>query len=168
MGFVAGLVVGAIPAAFALVVVGSLLRGPVPVVLRFVVASVIVAALLLRELGIARFPVPQNARLVPQFVTRVPFWGAVQFGAEMGTGMRTFSPTGLPHVIAVAVLLFASWPEAILAGAGFAGGRALMVLTFLAARDKVAADAAFVSALPRLRPVFAGLMIPVLVAAVAG
>lgn len=149
-------------------VVGSLIRSPVPVVLRYVLGSVIVGALFLRELGIVRFPVPENTRLVPQFVTRVPFWGALQFGAEMGTGMRTFSPTGLPHVMAVAVLLLASWPEAIAVGVGFAAGRALMVLSFLAARDKPTADAAFVSALPRLRPVFAVMIVPLLVAAVAG
>lgn len=117
-------------------------------------------ALLARELGLLRFPLPQNARQVPQFVTRVPFWGSLQFGAEMGTGMRTYSPTGLPHLVATAVFLLASLPHALIAGVGFAVGRTLMTLGFLAVHDRPSADRAFLRTVPRLRWVFASLMAP--------
>jgi hypothetical protein len=160
---VAGLLLGGVAAALALVVVGSLVRAPLPVPVRYAAAAVAAVALLAREFGIVRFPVPQNARQVPQFVARVPFWGTLQFGAEMGTGMRTFSPTGLPHIVAVAILLFAAVPAAVLAGVGFAAGRTLMLLTFLAARDRAAADDAFTTTLPGLRPLFAAAAIVPLV-----
>lgn len=166
-GFVAGLFLGAVPTAFALLVVGSLLRAPLPPDARRGAAALAVAVLLLREVGLFRFPVPQNARQVPQFVTRIPFWGALQFGAEMGTGMRTFSPTGWPHAVAILLLLLASWPEALTAGLGFALGRALMLLTFLTASDQAAAATAF-DRLPRLERVFALLAAPLMAVLIAG
>ena len=148
-------------------VLGSLVR-PIPEIGRQAVVVVVAVILLLREIGVVTFPIPQNARLVPQFVTRVPFWGALQFGAEMGTGMRTYSPTGLPHIVAVAVLLLASWPEAALAGAGFAVGRAVMVVSFLVAPDKESADNIFTFSLPRLGPLFALLLVPAVTALIVG
>jgi hypothetical protein len=135
---------------------------------RQAVVVVVAVVLLLREIGVFTFPIPQNARLVPQFVTRVPFWGALQFGAEMGTGMRTYSPTGLPHIVAVAVLLLASWPHAVLAGVGFALGRAVMLASFLVAPDKESADNAFTFSLPRIGPLFALLLIPAVAALIVG
>ena len=129
-----GLFLGAAATALAIVIVGSLLRAPLPPVTRQVVVALVAVVLIVREFGLITFPIPQNARLVSQFVTRVPFWGALQFGAEMGTGMRTFSPTGLPHVIVAAILLLAAWPAALLAGVGFALGRALMVVSFVLAQ----------------------------------
>lgn len=154
--------------AFGVVVLGSLLRVPVPPGGRQWLVAVAAVALLAREFGLLRFPLPQNARQVPQFVTRVPFWGSLQFGTEMGTGVRTYSPTGLPHLIAMAVLLLASWPEALTAGVGFALGRSLMTLGFLAARDRPSADNAFLRTVPRLRWVFAFLMGPAIAVLVLG
>lgn len=168
MGFIAGLFLGGVAVAFAVVVPGSLLRVPVPLEGRQWLVAVVAVALVARECGLLRFPLPQNARQVPQFVTRVPFWGSLQFGTEMGTGMRTYSPTGLPHLIAIAVLLLASWPEALTAGLGFAMGRALMTLGFLAARDRPSADSAFLRGLPRLRWIFAVLMGPAIAVLVFG
>jgi hypothetical protein len=157
-GFVTGLFAGGVATAMALVVLGSLVRAPIPAPARPWLAGVAVAALLAREVGLLRFKVPQNARQVPQFVTRVPFWGALQFGAEMGTGMRTYSPTGLPHVVAIGLLLLAGWPDALLAGLGFAAGRTLMTLTFLSTSDREEADRAFLTRIARLRWLFAGLV----------
>lgn len=133
-----------------------------------ILVAVAAVVFLLRELDVLSFPLLQNARLVPQFVTRIPFWGAVQFGAEMGTGMRTYSPTGLPHIMALSIMFLASWQEALMAGAGFAAGRALMLLTFVAARDKMTADAAFQFTLPRLKLLFVVLAVPVVAALVIG
>jgi hypothetical protein len=156
-GFIVGLFLGGVATALALVVLGSLIRVLVPEVARPWLLGVGAVALLAREFGLLRFPIPQNARQVPQFVTRVPFWGALQFGSEMGTGMRTYSPTGLPHVVGLALLLLAAWPDALLAGLGFATGRALMTLTFLSAHDRTRADRVFLARVVQLRWLFAGL-----------
>jgi hypothetical protein len=152
----------------ALVVVGSLVRAPIPAAARPWLVGVAGAVLLAREIGLINFKVPQNARQVPQFVTRVPFWGALQFGTEMGTGMRTYSPTGLPHVVAIGLLLLAGWPDALLAGLGFAAGRTLMTLTFLSARDRQEADRAFLHRIAQLRWLFASLTLAGLATIVTG
>ncbi len=162
-GFIAGLFVAAIATALGFVVVGSLIRSPIPPIVASIIVAGVALVLLLREFGVISFPLVQNARLVPQFVTRIPFWGSVQFGMEMGTGMRTYSPTGLPHIMAIAIVFLASWPEALAAGAGFALGRAVMLLTFVATGDKAEADTAFYSDLPRLTQVFAILFVPLVV-----
>lgn len=154
---------GAMATAFAFVVVGSLIRAPFPLLALQILVALAAVVLLLQELGVLKFPILQNARLVPQFVTTIPFWGSVQFGMEMGTGMRTYSPTALPHILAISIVFLASWPEALMAGAGFALARAVMLLTFTAARSKMAADNAFYFELPRLRPLFAILAIPMIV-----
>jgi hypothetical protein len=161
-GFIAGMFAAAIATALGLVVVGSLIRAPLSPLIASVLVSIAAVLLLLREFGVLSFPLAQNARLVPRFVTGIPFWGSVQFGLEMGTGMRTYSPTGLPHIVAIAILFLASWPEALFAGAGFALGRAAMLLTFVAARNKVEADNAFFLGLPRLSRVLAILLIPLI------
>lgn len=167
-GFVAGLFVGAGAVTFVLVVVGSVVRAPFPLIVAQILVAAAAVVFLLRELDVLSFSLLQNARLVPQFVARIPFWGAVHFGMEMGTGMRTYSPTGLPHIMAVSIVLLASWQEALMAGAGFAAGRALMLLMFAAARDRMAADEAFHFALPRLKVLFVALAVPVLAVLVIG
>ncbi|MBG0829961.1 hypothetical protein HS041_19520 [Planomonospora sp. ID67723] len=159
-GFITGLFLAALPTALAFVVVGSVLRAPLPELARQVLAGLAALVFVLREFNVLKFPLLQNARLVPQFVAMTPFWGSVQFGAEMGTGMRTYSPTGLPHIMALCLLLLGSWSDALLAGTGFALGRALMLLTFLLARDKAAADKAFDFALPELKPLFVLASVP--------
>ncbi|MEV8631125.1 hypothetical protein AB0395_05655 [Streptosporangium sp. NPDC051023] len=161
-GFIVGLFLGAFPTAFAFVVVGSLLRAPLPVLVCQILAGLAAVVFLLREFDLLKFPLLQNARLVPQFVALTPFWGSVQFGAEMGTGMRTYSPTGLPHIMALCLVFLGSWSDALLTGAGFALGRALMLLTFLLARDKQSADKAFDFTLPKLTPLFVLACVPLL------
>lgn len=164
----AGLFLGGLITALTLVVVGSLLRAPLPLPVRVGAATGISLLLIVREFGWVRFPLPQNARQVPQHVTMMGVPGAVQFGTEMGTGMRTFSPTGLPHLLAVAILLLASWPHAILAGLGFAAGRALMVLSFVRSHDHHTADRAFALGITTLRWVFAALILPTLTVLLIG
>lgn len=83
--------------------------------------------MLLRELGVLRFAVPERRRLVPEHVTtRGPVVGPIQFGFEMGTGMRTYSPSALPHLLLLAVLLVLTPPWAFLAALGLAAGRWVM------------------------------------------
>ena len=89
---------------------------------------------------------PQNGRQVPAWVTETHPAGFMIFGAEMGTGMRTFSPTVLPHVLAFTVLAMVS-PLAVLAAVGFATGRALMI-PFYRARTREGRKYTFTVPLP--------------------
>ncbi len=114
------------------VVLGSLIRPVVPAAAAIglvAVATVLVAG---QELGFYRLTLPQNARQVPQSIReaggRV---GGLSFGFEMGTGVRTFMTSGLPHVLLVSVLLYAAWPHALVAGLFFGVGRAWMTLSRL-------------------------------------
>jgi hypothetical protein len=127
LAFCAGLLGGGALTAIVLIVAGSLLRAPLPPVARWAVVAVALVAVLLRETGVWSFKLPENRRLVPETVFRLGrHLGPLQFGFEMGTGARTYLPSGLPYVAAVAVALTASVPAALFAGAGFGIGRALM------------------------------------------
>ncbi|CUR62560.1 membrane hypothetical protein [metagenome] len=59
---------------------------------------------------------------------RGPTYGALQFGFEMGTGLRTFMTSVLPHAIALCALFFLPTADAVLAGFGFGAGRAAVPL----------------------------------------
>lgn len=132
MAFVAGLLAGGMITAAALVVVGSLLRAPLPSPARWAVVGIALIAVLLRQSGVLGFTLPESRRLVPETVFRLGrHLGPLQFGLEMGTGVRTYLPSGLPYVGAIAVLMAASVPPALFAGAGFGLGRALMTASSL-------------------------------------
>ncbi|GAA3850738.1 hypothetical protein [Streptomyces sedi] len=79
-----------------------------------------------RDAGLLpRLRLPQNARQVPQDVLQRDLArGALQFGFEMGTGVRTYVSASLPYALALAVLLANDAGVALLAGLGFALGRA--------------------------------------------
>lgn len=78
-----------------------------------------------RDAGLISLRLPQNARQVPQDVLqRDLVRGALQFGFELGTGVRTYVSASLPYVAAIAVLLAGEMDVALLAGVGFALGRA--------------------------------------------
>ena len=127
LAFCAGLICGGALTAAVLLVAGSLLRAPLPGFVRWAVVAAALGAVLLREAGVWSFRLPENRRLVPETVFRLcRHLGPLQFGIEMGTGARTYLPSGLPYVAAVAVALTASVPAALCAGAGFGLGRALM------------------------------------------
>lgn len=121
---------GGISVALAGLTLSSLLLRwwlPTTAAVAVVIATLVVAVS--RDAGLIRVPLPQNARQVPEAIARSgPVLGALQFGAEMGTGMRTFMTTALPHVVLVVVLLLASPGQAIAAGIGFAAGRGLVPL----------------------------------------
>lgn len=90
-------------------------------------AVAITAALLgvARDAGLVTLRLPQNARQVPQDVLqRDLVRGALQFGFELGTGVRTYVSASLPYVAALAVLLANDVGTALLTGLGFALGRA--------------------------------------------
>ncbi|MDQ7803095.1 hypothetical protein Q5425_05105 [Amycolatopsis sp. A133] len=127
LAFCAGLVCGGACAALVLIVAGSLLRAPLPDFARWAAVAAALGAVLLRETGVWSFRLPENRRLVPETVFRHGrHLGPLQFGFEMGTGARTYLPSGLPYAAAAAVALTAALPAALGAGAGFGLGRALM------------------------------------------
>lgn len=111
------------------------LSAPLPPALRYAGIVVVAVLGLLRELGVARIRLPQNARQIPPDVLqRDVRRGALQFGFELGTGVRTYVSASAPYVLAAALLLGGQrLTVAVLAGVGFGVGRALTPLTRRAA-----------------------------------
>jgi hypothetical protein len=127
--FVTGLYVGA---AFIAVAIGSLGNALASTGLRYVTAAIAIVGglVLIGSRVIGRPWIVQNARQVPSWLTETHPAGFLVFGFEMGTGMRTYSPTALPHILALSVFAVAS-PWAVTGAAlGFATGRALMIWLF--------------------------------------
>lgn len=136
----AGLLLGGVLSASVLWLASGLFS-PLPEVVRH--GALLLAALLcvLRDTGTLRLPLPQNARQIPQEVLqRRLLRGSLQFGFELGTGVRTYVTASAPYAVAVAVLLHGGLGPALLAGAGFGAGRALTPLLRLASRDVAAWD----------------------------
>ncbi|BCL12306.1 hypothetical protein [Micromonospora sagamiensis] len=111
------------------------LTAPLPAHVRYAGVVAVAVVGLFRELGLVSLRLPQNARQVPQDVLqRSPRRGALQFGFELGTGVRTYVSASAPYVLAAALLLVGQRLEvAVLAGVGFGVGRALTPLTRRAA-----------------------------------
>jgi len=131
--FCGGLLLGAVTTAMGLLLVGSLVRLAAPATVWRVVFAVAAALLVLRELGVMRFWLPQNARQVPEHVHRHGrFFGPLQFGYEVGTSVRTYTPSALPYAAALAVLLLAGPLSTLLTGLGFGLARSAMTLGNLA------------------------------------
>jgi hypothetical protein len=118
------------------VALGSLVRPAVPPA---VSASLIVAVglfALAGECGLHRVALPHRKAQVPSAVIGAGGdAGALQFGFEMGCGLRTHMPSNLPYLPLVAVLLVGSWVAALLAGLGFGLGRTAMALGRHHSRD---------------------------------
>jgi hypothetical protein len=127
--FCVGLLLGALATAAGLLLVGSLLRLAMPAVaIRWMLLAAVVA-LVARELDLVSFWLPQNKRLVPEHVNRHGrVFGPLQFGFEMGTSLRTYTPSALPHAVALTVAFLASPLATVVVGVGFGLGRATMSL----------------------------------------
>jgi hypothetical protein len=111
------------------VVVGSLLRPLAPQGVRALLLVGAAIVILVTEMGWLQLELPQNRRQVPIWVVRAGSRnGALQFGYELGTGLRTYVPSSLPHLALVAILLQANWAQGLLAGMAFGAGRAAMTL----------------------------------------
>ncbi|MGK5518199.1 hypothetical protein ACSNN9_02470 [Micromonospora sp. URMC 107] len=124
-GLLSGLVLGLL----------SGLSAPLPVPWRYAGIVAVAVLGLFREVGLVSIRLPQNARQVPQDVLQRSLRrGALQFGFEMGTGVRTYVSASAPYVLAVALLLGGQRLHvAMLAGIGFGVGRALTPLARRAA-----------------------------------
>lgn len=142
--FVTGLLLGGLTSAVVLWGVGTL-AGPLAAHVRVAVVLLCAAAAFLRDLHLVHFRLPQNARQIPRSVFRRGLArAALQFGYELGTGVRTYVPASLPYLVAVGLLLLAPGIiDALAAGVGFGFGRALSLLLRLLSGRADAWDAAF-------------------------
>ncbi|UED87825.1 hypothetical protein [Streptomyces profundus] len=123
--FTAGLLLGGLLSAGVLWLASGLAT-PVPEDGRTWAAVGVALLGVARDAGWIRVRLPQNARQVPQDVLqRDLVRGALQFGFELGTGVRTYVSASLPYVVAFAVLCANDPKVALLAGLGFALGRAV-------------------------------------------
>lgn len=105
--------------------------GELPLSGREAAVVVLAGAGVARDFGLLRLRLPENARQVPQeiFFTKEPRRAALQFGFELGTGVRTRVSATAPYVLLAAVILLAPrFPLALVAGLGFGLGRAIMAL----------------------------------------
>ena len=123
-----GLLIGGLLTGTILGVFGELLS-PLPGALRSGTVVVVGVLLVLVDFGGWGERLPQRRRLVPPtIVSRPPSVGALQFGFEMGTGYRTYSPSSGPLIAVIGVLLIGGLLPGLVTGAGFAGGRTLIPL----------------------------------------
>jgi hypothetical protein len=108
---------------------GSLLRPALPFALRAGVVIAVALFVLAGEWGWHRVRLPHRRAQVPAAVVGAGAReGALQFGFEMGSGVRTHLPSNLPYLPLAAILLVGSWVAAVAAGLGFGLGRAAMAL----------------------------------------
>jgi hypothetical protein len=94
---------------------------------RHAVLIVIAGVGVLREANLLRIPLPQNARQIPQDVlqTRLRL-GAMRFGFELGTGVRTYVSSSAPYVVALGLVVsHLHVGTAVAIGVAFGAGRAL-------------------------------------------
>ena len=153
--FGTGLLFGAVLVGSIAGVVGALPQVLVPAPAREMLFGLLAVPVLLRECGLLRFRVPENGRLVPEDVQHLRRWGALQFGFEMGTGMRTFSPSALPHLALAAAVLVIPFPAVFVLAAGFAAGRLATALLSNAWSDDGSWTRVWARAEPLVRPVLA-------------
>lgn len=128
--FTFGLAAGGVLSAVALWLLSGLAT-PVPRPWRHGIVVAVALLGVLRDTGILRLPLPQNTRQIPRDVlSRGLVGGALRFGLELGTGVRTYLPSSTPYVVATALLLLGPGPlAAALTGGGFGLGRAATALT---------------------------------------
>jgi hypothetical protein len=123
--FTVGLLAGGVCTATALWLLSGL-ASAVPLDWRYGVVVVVAVLAALRDADVLWIPMPQNARQVPQDVLqRHLLRGSLQFGFELGTGVRTYVTASAAYVVAIALLLVGDgYLDALLTGVGFGLGRA--------------------------------------------
>lgn len=131
-----GLALGGMTIATLAVALGSLARPVIPPEGRVGVVIAVMVFVLAGEGGLHRVRLPHRRAQVPSKVIGAGSEaGALQFGFEMGTGVRTHMPSNLPYLPLVTVLLVGNTAAALLAGLGFGLGRAVMALGRRHSRD---------------------------------
>lgn len=167
--FSVGLVLGGVLSSLVLWLLSGL-ASPLPSSVRYSAVLGFALVGVLRDVGVVRLRLPQNARQVPREVLRRPVHGALQFGFELGTGVRTYLSTTAPYVVALALLLvMPGLSAAVLVGAGFGIGRAATPLIRFASGAGDGWDAVLHSRLRLLSvgggAVVAGLLVAVVLGA---
>ncbi|MGD9987745.1 hypothetical protein [Pseudonocardia sp.] len=121
-----GVVFGAGTAALVLGGVGALLGVVVPDVAAETVVGVVALAVVLREAGVLRLPLPANPLRIPKDVPDDDEWGEARTGFAVATLMRGGAAarltSGLPYLLAVALLLVVPFGMAFVVAAGYAVG----------------------------------------------
>jgi hypothetical protein len=137
--FCVGLMIGAMVSATVLWLLSGL-AAPLPNPIAYGVVLVFGLVAVLRDAKVLRFRLPENRRLIPQEVLQRGIRsGSLQFGFEMGTGVRTYVSATAPYLVALALLLTEpGWLTALAAGAGFGAGRAATFLLRLASGLSIA------------------------------
>jgi hypothetical protein len=133
--FTLGLLLGGTLTATVLWLLSGL-AAPLPAAVRTGAILLVAVLGVLREAGWLRLPLPQNARQIPQEVLRHRIRrGALQFGFELGTGVRTFVSASAPYVVVLGLLVAHQGPApTILTGTGFGAGRAVTAAARYASR----------------------------------
>jgi hypothetical protein len=128
--FTIGLALGGTTTVLLALTLGSLVLRPfVPDIARLAVLAAMALFVVAGEFGLHRVSLPHRRAQVPTSVVgEGARRGALQFGYEMGTGMRTHMPSNQPYVPLLATILVTSLGQALLVGVGFAIGRAWMAL----------------------------------------
>ena len=129
-----GAVAGAALSTAILTIVAGLLS-PVPATFRAIVGLIGLAALTARTLGVVSFPLPQNARQIPQHAfARSAASAAWRFAFQLGTAARTYVTADAPYAAALLIMLaLPATPgraavAAVLIAVGFGFGRSMIVL----------------------------------------
>jgi len=138
--YMAGNFAGALVTGFLLLVLSGLVSWlPTRIAAGLLLTGVI--ALAARAAGMVSFSLPQNARQIPAeaFLAPAPK-AAFGFAFELGTAMRTYVTKEAPYAAALVLILAspsslgAAVAAALLAAAGFAIGRSLIVSTQIGRR----------------------------------
>ena len=131
--FAAGTAVGACATAIAL---GLIARFTEPALrpLRVWVLTAVVLAIAVLEASGRIDLLPQQRQLIPQWLVSVP-GGPMRFGIEMGSGIRTFLPSGAPHLVATTLLLYGRAFDPLWLALGFSIGRSVVPMMYLGGED---------------------------------
>lgn len=139
-----GLLLGATTTGLLLLLPAAIAQAVLPATVRWALLAVLLSVCLACDLKLLPWRLPQNARLVPSdIIVRTDGSGALQFGFEMGTGMRTYMPSHLPYLAIGVALFVCPWWAAPLAGLSFGFGRTLMVHSAVASGNASSWDTAF-------------------------
>lgn len=135
----AGCLLGGLVSALALLWTASGFVAPVPQTIRHLLFLAALGYVFVARALAMPLPVPETRQQISAEVLLAggrP--GAFRFGFEIGTGVRTYLPTGAPHVLA-AYLLLGAPPAALalVAGSAFGAGRVVQPLAtaFIRSRD---------------------------------
>lgn len=162
LSYLAGTVSGAFLSALSLWVLSGFLQ-PLPAVVRVTLLCLSAAFVWLVKDGPlgARWHLPETRRQIPAdvFVGGLAR-GAYLFGFEMGTGVRTYSPSVAPYLLALGLLLaHPTLGVALLAGIGFGVGRALPMVEHFRRPGDAGLRALFLRGRGRFGSTVAGLIV---------